>query len=141
MSTLQFTMPSSVDAIEPLMERLAPVISRNLPEDALIDLALREALANAVIHGNRRDRRKKVHVSSRSKRDGSVDLVVRDEGLGFDPGSVADPSSGANLLSGHGRGIYLMKAMMDEVRFEKGGKQVRMRKIGPTRPMRLCAGQ
>ena len=55
---------------------------------------------------------------------------MRDEGRGFDPASVADPLSSANLLSGHGRGVYLMKAMMDEVRFAKGGKQVHMRKIG-----------
>ena len=54
MSTLQFTMPSTVDAIEPLLEKLGPVIRRSLPEEhAQIELALREALANAVIHGNR----------------------------------------------------------------------------------------
>jgi serine/threonine-protein kinase RsbW len=140
MSTLQFTMPSTVDAIEPMMEKLGPVISRNLPpdEDAQVDLALREALANAVIHGNRLDRNKKVHVSLRSRssratRQGCLDLIVRDEGPGFDPDRVADPLAEEGLLSGRGRGVYLMKAMMDEVRFAKGGKQVHMRKIGPAR--------
>jgi serine/threonine-protein kinase RsbW len=134
MSTLQFTMPSTVDAIEPMMEKLGPVISRNRPEaDAQVNLALREALANAVIHGNGQDSSKKVHVSCRSTRNGSVDLIVRDEGPGFDPASVADPSSDVNLLSGHGRGVYLMKAMMDQVRFAKGGKQVHMRKAGTAR--------
>jgi len=134
MSTLQFTIPSTVDAIEPLMEKLGPVIHRNLPEeDAEIDLALREALANAVIHGNRRDSSKKVRVFCRSAKNGTVDLIVRDEGRGFDPSSVADPLSAANVLSGHGRGVYLMKALMDEVRFAKGGKQVHMRKSGAAR--------
>jgi serine/threonine-protein kinase RsbW len=138
MSTLQFTIPSTVDAIGPLMEKLGPVISRNLPpdEDAQVDLALREALANAVIHGNRLDCSKKVHVSlrpgsSQSKRKGCVDVIIRDEGSGFDPDDVADPLAEEGLLSGHGRGVYLMKAMMDEVRFAKGGKQVHMRKTGP----------
>ena len=138
MSTLQFTIPSTVDAIGPLMEKLGPVISRNLPpdEDAQVDLALREALANAVIHGNGLDSSKKVHVSlraggSRSIRKGCLDFVVRDEGRGFDPDSIADPLAAEGLLSGHGRGVYLTKAMMDEVRFAKGGKQVHMRKIGP----------
>ncbi len=134
MSTRQFAIPSTVDAIEPLMETLGPMISRNLPEeDAQIELALREALANAVIHGNRQDRRKKVHVSCRSTANGCVDLIVRDEGPGFDPASVANPLADANLLSGHGRGVYLMKAMMDQVRFAKGGKEVHMRKAGSAR--------
>ena len=138
MSTLQFTIPSRVEAIEPLMEKLGPVISRSLPadEDAQVDLALREALANAVIHGNRLDGRKKVHVSLRSRssratRQGCVDLIVRDEGPGFNPDRLANPLADENLLSGHGRGVYLMKAMMDEVRFAKGGNQVHMRKVGP----------
>jgi serine/threonine-protein kinase RsbW len=132
MSTLQFTMPSRVDAIEPMMQKLAPVISRDHPQaEAQIDLALREALANAVIHGNRQDSHKKVHVRCRSGRDGTVDLIVRDEGPGFDPDSLADPLHQANMLSGHGRGVYLMRAMMDEVRFKRGGQQVHMRKVGP----------
>jgi serine/threonine-protein kinase RsbW len=133
MSTLQFTIPSTVEAIEPLMEKLGPVISRNLPpeEDAQVDLALREALANAVIHGNGLDNSKKVHVRCRSTRKGCLDLIVRDEGPGFDPDRVADPLTEEGLLSGHGRGVYLMKAMMDEVRFAKGGKQVHMRKTAP----------
>jgi serine/threonine-protein kinase RsbW len=133
MSTMQFTMPSTVEAIGPLMEKLGPVISRALPpdEDAQVDLAVREALANAVIHGNRLDRSKKVHLSCRATRKGCLDFVVRDEGRGFDPSSVADPLTDEGLLSGHGRGVYLMKAMMDVVRFAKGGKQVHMRKTVP----------
>jgi serine/threonine-protein kinase RsbW len=135
MSTLQFTIPSTVEAIEPLMEELGPVISRTLPadEDAQVDLALREALANAVIHGNRLDTEKNVRVFCRATRKGCLDLIVRDEGRGFDPNSVADPLADEGLVSGHGRGVYLMKAMMDEVRFAKGGKQVHMRKVGPPR--------
>ncbi len=132
MSTLQFTMPSKVEAIEPIMQAIGPVISESLPpdEDAQVDLALREALANAIIHGNREDSRKKVRVFCSARR-GTVDLMVRDEGPGFDPSHVADPRKGEGLLSGHGRGVYLMRAMMDHVKYGKNGREVYMRKTAP----------
>jgi serine/threonine-protein kinase RsbW len=55
-------------------------------------------------------------------------IVVRDEGQGFDFNEVPDPTTQENIQSSHGRGIYLMKVLMDEVRFEEGGVMVRMRK-------------
>ena len=132
MSTLHLTMPSKVDAIEPMMLKLAPMISKHpCDEEGSVDVALQEALANAVIHGNRQDSRKKIDVFCRFESDGTVDLIVRNEGHGFSPADVADPLSEPNLLSGHGRGIFLMKALMDEVYFEQGGKQVHMRKAKP----------
>jgi anti-sigma regulatory factor (Ser/Thr protein kinase) len=60
--------------------------------------------------------------------DGEVSITVRDEGRGFDSNAVPDPTSRENLLFTHGRGIYLMKTLMDEVSFEEGGSVVRMRK-------------
>ena len=133
---LSITLAGDRDAVDPVVRSVMEVV-RELNcapgREDHIELALTEALANAVIHGNRQDSTKKVHVSCRSTRNGSVDLIVRDEGPGFDPASVADPLSDSNLLSGHGRGVYLMKALMDEVRFAKGGKQVHMRKTRPVR--------
>jgi len=55
-------------------------------------------------------------------------IVIRDEGQGFDSGNVPDPTAPENIKSSHGRGIYLMKTLMDEVRFERGGTVVYMRK-------------
>jgi serine/threonine-protein kinase RsbW len=92
-----------------------------------VEIALREALANAVIHGNHEDPGKHVYVGCRGGSDG-VSIVVRDEGQGFDPDDVPDPTASENIKSAHGRGIYLMKTLMDEVRFERGGTVVYMRR-------------
>jgi anti-sigma regulatory factor (Ser/Thr protein kinase) len=70
---------------------------------------------------------KHVHVSCRCEPD-EVSITVRDEGQGFDINKVPDPTTPENIRSVHGRGIYVMKALMDEVRFEEGGAVVHMRK-------------
>jgi len=57
-----------------------------------------------------------------------VSVIVRDEGQGFDPANVSDPTTTENIECDHGRGIYLMRALMDEVHFEQGGTEVHMRK-------------
>jgi len=64
----------------------------------------------------------------RCNSDGEVRITVRDEGPGFRSDAVPDPTSPENRLFTHGRGIYLMKMLMDEVSFVKGGSVVRMRK-------------
>ena len=92
-----------------------------------VEIALREALANAIIHGNHQNSRKHVHVRCRCRLD-EVSIAVRDEGRGFDVNTLADPTAPENTESVHGRGIYLMKSLMDEVRFEEGGVVVQMRK-------------
>jgi serine/threonine-protein kinase RsbW len=92
-----------------------------------VEIALREALANAIIHGNHEDPRKRTHITCHCESD-EVSIAVRDEGQGFDINKVADPTAPENIGSVHGRGIYLMKALMDEVRFEEGGVVVQMRK-------------
>jgi serine/threonine-protein kinase RsbW len=93
-----------------------------------IEMALREALANAVIHGNREDPFKRVFVECRCYMDGEVAITVRDEGQGFESSTVPDPTTPENRLFTQGRGIYLMKTLMDEVSFEKGGSVVYIRK-------------
>src|SRR6266481_1265843 len=92
-----------------------------------IEIALREALTNAVIHGNHEDPEKQVYVGCRGGTD-EVSIVIRDEGQGFDSGDVLDPTTPENIRSSHPRGIHLMKILMDEVRFERGGTVVYMRK-------------
>lgn len=93
-----------------------------------IELAVREALANAVIHGNRENPKKRVHLTCRSSLDGEVIFTIRDEGQGFDPETLPDPTERNNLLRTHGRGIWLMHALMDEVTFQQNGTVVCMRK-------------
>jgi serine/threonine-protein kinase RsbW len=96
-----------------------------------IEIALREALANAVVHGNHEDPGKQVYVNCRCGTD-EVSFVIRDEGQGYDIDELPDPTAPENISSSHGRGIYLMKNLMDEVHFEGGGAVVYMRK---------CAGE
>src|SRR3979411_1914277 len=90
-----------------------------------VEIAIYEALANAVIHGNHENQEKQVHVACRCRMDGVVLISVRDEGEGFDSRVIPDPTEAQRLLRTHGRGLYLMKAMMDEVSFEENGTLVR----------------
>jgi serine/threonine-protein kinase RsbW len=128
---LRQSLPSRVAAVSPFVDQLMRfILNLRMADGSEIDIemALLEALANAVIHGNGDNSGKRVYVTCRCYMDGEVSLTVRDEGKGFDSSTVLDPTFLENLLFTHGRGIYLMKALMDEVSFEDGGAVVRMRK-------------
>jgi serine/threonine-protein kinase RsbW len=93
-----------------------------------IRLALEEALVNAIKHGNQMDRSKKVHIAYRV--DGErFDIHISDEGPGFDPQDVPDPTDVENLERPCGRGLWLMRHYMSEVDFGKRGNTVRMSKV------------
>ena len=93
-----------------------------------IELALQEALANAVRHGCKGDPGKQVQCCVSCDTSGEVLIVVRDPGEGFDVAAVPNPLDPENLLKGSGRGVYLINSLMDEVRFHDRGREVRMRK-------------
>jgi serine/threonine-protein kinase RsbW len=95
-------------------------------EQSAVQLALSEALSNAVIHGNRLDARKLVHVRCSCKVGNGISLIVSDQGQGFDASTIPDPAAVQNLEAEHGRGIYLMKWAMDEVSFKRRGTEVHM---------------
>jgi serine/threonine-protein kinase RsbW len=116
----------SVDSAEELAMQEAE--KAGVPEDDLhkIAMAVRESMVNAVVHGNRYNAHKKVHLSV-SK--GPREFVVRiaDEGEGFDYEHLPDPLAEGNLLRHSGRGIFLIKAFMDEFqvrRLQPGGTEV-----------------
>jgi len=128
---LRQSLPSKVAVISPFADQLMHFILKFRSADgteADIEMALHEALANAVIHGNGENSRKRIYVECRCYMDGDVSITVRDEGRGFDSSAVLDPTDRENLLFTHGRGIYLIKTLMDEVSFEEGGAVVVMRK-------------
>jgi serine/threonine-protein kinase RsbW len=128
---LRQSLSSKVAAISPFADQLMRFVHnfRCADESEIdIEMALREALANAVIHGNGEDSCKSVYVTCRCYMDGEVVITVRDEGNGFDSSTLPDPTFIENLLFTNGRGIYLIKTLMDEVSFEEGGSVVRMRK-------------
>ncbi|MGC1782263.1 MAG: ATP-binding protein [Acidobacteriaceae bacterium] len=126
----EFSLSSDVAKISPFMDTFMLLIRkcRCIPGyETDLEISLREALENAVVHGNHEDPRKRVYVSCRYELD-EVSIAVRDEGQGFDLDKIADPTAPDNIQLSRGRGIYLIKALMDEVRFEEGGVLVYMRK-------------
>ena len=131
----QHSLSSRVAAISPYVNRLMRFIKGFMNKLGAVDeseldieIAVREALANAVIHGNHEDPYKRIYVTCRCQMDGEVSITVRDEGEGFDGPAVPDPTHPQRRLLSNGRGIYLMRALMDEVSFEEPGNTVHMRK-------------
>ncbi|MBZ5543951.1 MAG: ATP-binding protein [Acidobacteriia bacterium] len=125
------TIPSTLAALEGVVERLL-TLARDVKCDhhhlERVELALREALANAIIHGNQQNPGKKVAVRCFCQPDRGMLLVVEDEGSGFDPGRVPDPTQAECLLDTHGRGLFLMRRMMDRVRISRRGTRITMLK-------------
>ena len=122
-------IPSDVKAISPLVDRLMRLIEGShciIGEEHAVELALREALSNAVVHGNRLDAHKLVHVRCRCKVGKGISLIVSDQGQGFDAQNVPDSVAAEKLEAEHGRGIRLMKFVMDEVSFQQRGTEVHM---------------
>jgi len=93
-----------------------------------IELALQEALANAIRHGCQSDPTKLVECRVTYEDTGDVLIVVRDPGPGFDVTLAPNPVEGANVLRANGRGLFLIRQLMDEVGFAAGGREIRMRK-------------
>ncbi len=98
-------------------------------DDDLLRLNLRvgltEALANAMLYGNNRDPRKHVRVEAQFSPE-RIAVRVTDEGRGFDPGQVRDPTTPANLQRAGGRGIFLIRKLMDRVEFNERGNSILM---------------
>ena len=131
MTELQF--PSRIEAIQHAASAAAEFVNRlGVGEDAAygVDMAVREAVTNAVLYGNRQDETKPVDVSFRSLPE-AIEITVRDRGEGFDTRSVPDPTDPENLLKTNGRGMLFIRTFMDEVhwsRHPEGGTVVRMLK-------------
>lgn len=96
-----------------------------------VGMAVREALANAIKHGNKLNAEKRVFVQIRLEPGQALDVVIEDEGDGFSPEAVADPTDPGNLLRSSGRGVFYMRQFMDEVHYspaERGGTRLWLRK-------------
>jgi serine/threonine-protein kinase RsbW len=127
-------LPADVNAISPVVGKIMKIVTEMgcaAGREFEIELALREALANAIEHGSGNDPSKQVQCSVACDKERGMLIVVRDPGLGFDPASIPSPVIGQNLFSTGGRGIYLINQLMDEVRFEKGGTEIHMRTKPP----------
>jgi serine/threonine-protein kinase RsbW len=120
-------IPVVTDGVSELMEQ------KHWPKEDVfsVQLALQEAVANAIRHGCRGDASQQVRCSVSCDEAGGVVIVVRDSGPGFDPNAIANPLDGSNVLKPSGRGIFLINELMDHVQFADGGREVQMRKKAP----------
>ena len=117
------------NAVDPVVEQVMQAVremkSVNGKEEA-IELALQEALANAVVHGAKEDPTKVVECLVMCDEQRGLLIIVRDPGEGFDPQGIPTCTMGENLYSNHGRGIFLINQLMDEVKFHKNGTEIHM---------------
>jgi len=90
-----------------------------------LQVVLSEALSNAIMRGNREDRRKSVHIRAELRSD-AIRLVVTDEGSGFDPAAVPEPIRPEQLDEANGRGLYLIRKLVDGVQFNEQGNSICM---------------
>jgi serine/threonine-protein kinase RsbW len=128
---LSVTLSGDRDAIDPVVCNVMKVVremkcAEGREDD--IELALTEALANAVVHGAKSDPSKVIECDVACDEQRGMLIVVRDPGPGFDPAQIANPCQGENIYSNHGRGIYLINQLMDDVQFHKNGTEIHMRK-------------
>jgi anti-sigma regulatory factor (Ser/Thr protein kinase) len=128
---LDIVVPADPQATIAVGEGVRQVLEgKGWPEDdvAGVELALQEALANAVRHGCKGDPAKLIRCLLTVDASGDVVIVVRDPGVGFDPHAVPNPLQRENLLKPSGRGVFLINQLMDEVQFADSGREVLMRK-------------
>ncbi|MEO8725998.1 MAG: ATP-binding protein [Acidobacteriaceae bacterium] len=134
------TIPAKVSAITPVVDGVLETLRQMKSAEGKefeVEMALREALANAIVHGCHSDESKHVQCSVACAETGELTLVIRDPGEGFDPAQVADPLTSAHLHDTHGRGVYLINSLVDGVEIvtrkndpEATGTEVRMRVAG-----------
>lgn len=116
-------LSSIEEAVEFVMQR-CPACSQSPRKYRLnLQVGLAEALANAMLYGNGPDSSKRVKVEV-AFQGSSITARITDQGPGFDPLAVPDPTTRANVLKADGRGIFLMRKLLDEVRFNDQGNSV-----------------
>ena len=125
-------LPADVNSISPVVAwvmRLVGDLEYAAGKEFEIELALRETLANAILHGCKADPAQKIECSLTGDKTHGIQIVVRDPGPGFDFASLPSPTEDQNLHADHGRGIYLINKLMDEVKYERNGSEIHMRKF------------
>jgi serine/threonine-protein kinase RsbW len=135
MSTVRLDFHSAFDMLD-FVQVVSDHVGRmsGLDDDALhwVGVAVRESVINAIKHGNGEDERKRVHVEFTMLNGDTppgIAIRVRDEGTGFDPGTIPDPLAPENVLKSSGRGIFLIRNFMDELQLRRapeGGMEMFM---------------
>jgi serine/threonine-protein kinase RsbW len=127
---LQKSLEGRIEAIPPFVQEVMELVQSMgcaVGKEREVEVALLEALANAVQHGCKNDPTKMVEVCVACDESKRLLIVIRDPGPGFDPSAIPSPVVGQNLLSTHGRGVFLINQLVDEVHYEKGGTEIHMK--------------
>lgn len=116
---LEFQISSSLKElryVETETQRIAEQFKLNSNQKENLAIAVTEAVGNAIIHGNKKNPHKKVHIRFQYEKD-KIIIHIQDEGEGFDPKKIRNPLLPQNLMKENGRGIFILKTIMDEVSF------------------------
>ena len=127
---LDATIDGNVDSIRPLVDSIMQMVRAMgcaAGRETEVEIALLEALANAVVHGCKNNPEKKVECCVACDETRGMLIVIRDPGEGFDPKSIPSPVQGQNVFSLHGRGVFLINQLADDVHYEKGGTEIHIR--------------
>jgi anti-sigma regulatory factor (Ser/Thr protein kinase) len=127
---VRMRMPSRREAVGPTVERIIEAVEdAGLDDDQKLDLAvaLAEALSNAAVHGNRLRPRSQVIVTVYVTPRVQATVEVKDSGRGFDASDLSDPTHDERILAPSGRGVFLMRRLVDEVEFFPPGNRVRLK--------------
>jgi len=118
---------NNVQKVEKITEKIAKYMRFSEEEQDSLAIAVTEIVGNAILHGNKKDKNKKVTIDFEYE-DDSIIVVIQDEGKGFNENEIANPLEPENLLKESGRGIFIVQALMDQVDFvcTQKGMQVRL---------------
>jgi anti-sigma regulatory factor (Ser/Thr protein kinase) len=126
---LELRLPADLvkmsESVEGIMKVLLALGCGNESE---VEISLREALANAIVHGCDKDASKTVECEIACNTSRALLIQIRDPGVGFDTSTLPDPKAGENLQIDHGRGVYMILRLMDQVVFADQGRELRMYK-------------
>lgn len=119
-----------IEKVEALTEKACAQAKFSEDERDSMAIAVTEAVNNAILHGNKKNPEKNVHVNITATAD-TVRVTIRDEGDGFNPQRIDNPLEPQNLLKESGRGVFIVRSLMDEVSFDfsKGGTEITLVKI------------
>lgn len=129
--TTELRLPSHIEAVSEAAAKVAGIVKRLAISEEVafgIDMAVREAVTNAIVHGNRQDETKYVDLVLKTSPE-TLEILVHDQGTGFNLADVPDPREEENILKTSGRGIFFMRNFMDTVDWSihsGGGTTVRM---------------
>ena len=119
------SIKENVSVVESFIENVGEKIRIEEAIYGNVLVSVTEAVNNAIVHGNKEDKNKKVRLGLKQNKK-SVRFIVEDEGMGFDHNTLTDPTNPKNLEKVKGRGIFLIKSLSDKTTFKQGGRVVEM---------------